>query len=543
VAGRDLSQAQRILRGLLDERPETTQRLRALWALYASGGLDENALIGLLDDRDESIRGWATRLLCDRGNPSAAAIERFTSMAQTDSSPRVRLNLSSAMQRIPLQDRWPLAESLAEAVFDSKDLMLPLMIWYGLEPLAGSNPARAADLCARTKNPLLRNDLARRIVTEDAKTGLTALLPVIQRSPDKVRRDMLSGTLDALRGRKQVPRPEGWGGAFAGLLTTSDPDVLEQTLLLALALGETKAIAALRLSLADRGTPLDIRKRALTALVERRVPGLSQELHTLLDDHSLRGAAIRALAAYQDADTPRTILSRYQTLSESERDDAIATLSARPSWALALLAAVAMKTVPRQDLNATIARQLQALGDPQVAKRLEAVWGTVRPTSTEKTSLMAKYRGILGDDNQPGADPARGRNIFNRTCLQCHRLFDSGGDVGPDLTGSDRANPSYILENVLDPSAAVAHEYTLTNIATTDGRLLSGIIREQNERSFTIQTANERIVLPREDVEALKPSSVSMMPEGQLERLTPQEIRDLFAYLASSKQVPLAGPK
>jgi putative heme-binding domain-containing protein len=151
---------------------------------------------------------------------------------------------------------------------------------------------------------------------------------------------------------------------------------------------------------------------------------------------------------------------------------------------------------------------------------------------------MAKYKELLGADNLP-ADPARGRLVFNRTCLQCHRLFDSGGDVGPDLTGSDRANPSYILENVLDPSAAVAHEYTLTNVATSDGRLLSGIIREQNERSLTIQTANERIVLPREDVEALKPSSVSMMPEGQLERLTPQEIRDLFAYLASSKQVPL----
>jgi putative heme-binding domain-containing protein len=428
-------------------------------------------------------------------------------------------------------------------VIDAKDLMLPLMIWYGLEPLAGSNPTRAAALCARSTNPLLRNYLARRIVTADPKAGLTALLPVIQQSTDHMRRDMLSGTLDSLRGRKQVPRPEGWPGVFAGLLTTRDTDVLEQTLLLALALGESKAIAALRLSLADRGTPLDIRKRALTALVERHVPGLNQELHQLLDDRSLRGAAIRALAAYQDPTTPQTILSRYQSLSESERDDAIATLSARPSWALALLAAVATKTVPRQDLNATIARQLQALGDPQVGKRLETVWGTVRPTSTEKASLLAKYRGILSNDNQPAADPTRGRLIFNRACLQCHRLFDSGGDVGPDLTGSDRANPSYILENVLDPSAAVAHEYTLTNIATTDGRLLSGIIREQNERSLTIQTANERIVLPREDVEALKPSSVSMMPEGQLERLAPQEIRDLFAYLASSKQVPLAGPK
>ncbi len=76
-------------------------------------------------------------------------------------------------------------------------------------------------------------------------------------------------------------------------------------------------------------------------------------------------------------------------------------------------------------------------------------------------------------------------------------------------------------------------------VATTDGRFVSGIIREQNDRSITIQTANERIILPREDIEEIKPSTVSMMPEGQLERLTPQEVRDLFAYLAASRQVPL----
>ena len=226
-------------------------------------------------------------------------------------------------------------------------------------------------------------------------------------------------------------------------------------------------------------------------------------------------------------------------LTETERDDAIATLSARPLWALALLDAVANKHVPRRDLNTTAARQLLALGDEKVRSRLEAVWGSIRATSNEKAPLIARYKELLASNQSPAADTGRGRMVFNRTCHQCHRLFDSGGDVGPDLTGSDRANPDYILENVLDPSAAVAREYTLTNIATTDGRLVSGIIREQNDRSLTVQTANERIILSREDVEEVRPTAVSMMPEGQLERLTPQEIRDLFAYLAASGQVTL----
>ena len=137
----------------------------------------------------------------------------------------------------------------------------------------------------------------------------------------------------------------------------------------------------------------------------------------------------------------------------------------------------------------------------------------------------------------PSADPSRGRAVFNRTCFSCHKLFDSGGDVGPELTGSDRANADYILENVLDPSAIVSRDFTLTSIATADGRLISGIIREQTDASLVIQTANERVVVPREDVEAIKSSHTSMMPEGLLDPLSPGEIRDLFAYLASSKQV------
>jgi putative heme-binding domain-containing protein len=86
----------------------------------------------------------------------------------------------------------------------------------------------------------------------------------------------------------------------------------------------------------------------------------------------------------------------------------------------------------------------------------------------------------------------------------------------------------------------VSRDYTLTSVATTDGRLVSGIIREQTLTSLVIQTANERVVLPRDDVEAIKPSTTSMMPEGLLDPLSPREVRDLFSYLGSTKQLPLA---
>jgi putative membrane-bound dehydrogenase-like protein len=537
AAGVDLSAAHRVLMPILQNHPDVTRRLRALWALRSSGGLSDASLLGLLDDRDESIRGWAVRLLGDHDQPSPEVLARYVKQARLESSPRVQLSLASMLQRVPAKDRWPLAEAMAETAIDPNDPMLPLMVWYGIEPLGGADPARAAALAERSTLPLLRTYIARRAMAVDADTGLAAFLRVLERSTDVVRRDLLAGILDAFRGRKLVPKPDGWPATYSRLLLTRDPEVLERTLLLALDLGDPKAIQTSRAVVADRRSPTELRQRALAALVERRVPGLPQELLTLLDDRSFRGPAIRALAAYDEAATPPAILSRYRALTESERDDAIATLSARPAWALALLDAIANHSVPRRDLNATAARQLLALQDAGVRTRLEAVWGSVRETSKEKASLIQKYKELLTANQSPPADTARGRLVFNRTCLQCHRLFDSGGDVGPDLTGSDRANPDYILENVLDPSAAVAREYTVTNVATTDGRLVSGIIREQNDRSLTIQTANERVILPREDIEDIKPSNLSMMPEGQLERLTPLEIRDLFAYLAASVQV------
>ena len=309
--------------------------------------------------------------------------------------------------------------------------------------------------------------------------------------------------------------------------------------MLALDFEEPNAIAILRGMVKNPDSPREIRHRALSALVERRVPGIAPDLQALLDDPVMRGQALRALAAYDDPATPEIVLRHYVKLSESEREDAIATLAAPPAWALALLASVGHGLVPRRDINVTTARQLQAMGDQRISEQLETVWGKIQPTSKEKASLIAKYKAMLASDQSPPGNQSRGRAVFNRTCLACHRLYDAGGDVGPDLTGSDRATADYILENVLDPSAAVSRDYALINVATTDGRIISGIIREQNTSALVVQTANERLVLPREDLEAIKPSTISMMPEGQLERLSPQEIRDLFAYLASTKQVPL----
>ena len=125
------------------------------------------------------------------------------------------------------------------------------------------------------------------------------------------------GTHDALRGRKHIARPDGWPDALAGLLARPDLTVVEQALLLALDLDDPKAAPVLRGIVRDRETPLDMRQRALSALVERRVPGLVPDLHGLVDDSTLRGPVLRALAAYDDPATPEIILEPLRQVHRS----------------------------------------------------------------------------------------------------------------------------------------------------------------------------------------------------------------------------------
>ena len=179
-----------------------------------------------------------------------------------------------------------------------------------------------------------------------------------------------------------------------------------------------------------------------------------------------------------------------------------------------------------------------ALGDEKVRTRLEAVWGSIRPTSNEKTSLITKYKNLLASDQHPAGDPGRGPLVFKRTCNQCHKLFDSGGEVGLDLTGSDRANSDYILENVLDPAPRSLGN-TPSPASPPRTAALSPVSSASKMAGQSPSRPPRADHPPAEDIEEIKPSTVSMMPEGQLERLTPQEVRDLFAYLAASRQVQL----
>ena len=111
------------------------------------------------------------------------------------------------------------------------------------------------------------------------------------------------------------------------------------------------------------------------------------------------------------------------------------------------------------------------------------VWGSIRPTSKDKTKLLARYLALTPPDALKKADRSHGRFIFAHTCAKCHTLFDAGGKIGPDLTGSQRVIPEYVLTKVLDPSAVVAKDYQMTIFTMNDGRVINGIVKQEKIRS------------------------------------------------------------
>ena len=129
--------------------------------------------------------------------------------------------------------------------------------------------------------------------------------------------------------------------------------------------------------------------------------------------------------------------------------------------------------------------------------------------------------------------------VFNRVCASCHRLHGEGGSIGPDLTGSGRDNLDYLLENIVDPAAMVTADFRMVVVAMNDGRVLNGLVKAQTARTLTLQTQTEAMVLDRSEIEEVKPSSSSLMPDGLIDTLKPDEIRDLIGYLAHPAQVPL----
>lgn len=370
--------------------------------------------------------------------------------------------------------------------------------------------------------------------------ALGALVGVLKESDDAgFQLDVLKGISAALKGQRNLKPPEGWDAVAAWLGESPNAEVRQLARALSLTFGSKVALHALREVLADGKAKLPERRKALSALVAARDVKLPEVLRGLLREKKLRREALRGLGAFEDAKTSAAILKIYTKLDTTGKRDALTTLASRVSFSKALMAAVAQGVVKANELPADIVRHLRAHGVKDINETLDKVWGVSRSTPPAKLAEIAKYKKLLeAKVNRPDNLP-RGRALFQRTCAQCHKLYGEGGEIGPDITGSNRNNLDYLLTNMIDPNAEIPNDYRTTILRTKDNRVLVGVIRRSEGPSVTIATPAEVVTVAKLDVAAIDPQNFSMMPEGLVLALKVDELRDLVAYLRGSRQLPL----
>jgi putative membrane-bound dehydrogenase-like protein len=527
------------------------QRLRALWTLHVTTGLDARTVLENLRSPDEYVRAWTiqlafesrenlARLVREARDQELRADPSIYQLAESDPSPVVRLYLAAAAQRAPEEVRARLVRALLQRSEDAGDHNIPLMLWFAMDPLAADYPEETLTAAFETKLPRILNFTTRRVAAIGTTQARDLVVQKIGSANDAAKQlDMLHGLAAALRGQRSVTMPAGWKAIETRLGNSSNAELRTIVQTLSLTFGSQEALAALRGTLTDKTATVAARRSALDSLVSVRDPELPPVLQKLLTDRDLRGPALRALGGYNDPKTPDALLGAYTTFEPAHKRDALNTLASRPAFAKPLLDAVAANKLPSQDLSADIVRQLRNHKDPEIQQHVATLYGAVRESSADAKAEIERYRRIYrAGGSQPG-DASKGRAVYNKVCAQCHILFDYGGTVGPDITGAARFDLNYLLENIIDPNAVIPNDYRTTEIETTDDRSIVGILKKQDDNSVTIQTANEVLVIPRNEIESIRQTELSMMPEGLLATLTDQEVRDLIYYLTRVGQVPL----
>ncbi len=522
---------------LFEKSAAVPTKLRALWALHVTGNLPADRALALLDHEAPHVRAWAIQILGEDRAPGAAALAKFAALAKLDPSPVVRLYLASALQRVPLADRWAIGAALARHGEDADDHNLPKLLWFGLEPLVPADPARALALAAGSALPQITQFVARRAAAEKQNAPVVA---VLGRAGPAARRALLEGLRDGLKafGRGDTAAPDNWPAAAA--LLARDPDQATRDLATEVGrlFGDARAAAAQLAALRDAATPVAQRREILQAFARDSFPGALPAVLALLDDAALRRDAIAALAAFDDARIGPELLRRYAGLGAAEKSEAILTLAARQSTGRQLFAALRDGAVPRREVSAFAARQLRRV----VGSAFADFWRPLTQPPEAKRTELAKLQALLTEETLAKANVPAGRGVFARTCAPCHTLYGEGGKIGPDLTGSNRANLDYILNEILNPSEVIQAGYELVTLTTRDGRTLAGNLAAEDDRQVTLRMIGQDSVVAKAEIVSREVSPVSMMPDGLLQTLTSDETRDLIAYLRTTAQVPLPKP-
>jgi putative heme-binding domain-containing protein len=518
--------------------PDNGRSLDVLWTLFALGEANDETLVAALDRFRPDVVRWAVRLAGDKAgtSPSAGVLAEMLHLAEQSTNPHVRSQLASTARRIAPRDGLDIVKAMVEAdlAADREDPHIPLLLWWAMEANAVPHrdlvvPAQADPWLWRTKlgDAVLLPRLARRYAAEPSPENQASLVRLLDAAPgDAVRGLLLAGAKEAFGGADLAPLSPA---LLAWFKRSGDVE-------LALRAGDSSAAAAALGVAADEKEDKVRRVRLIGALGhagESTGPALLTIARTT-KQKDVRRAAIAALPRFESPALADGLVGLYPKLGTDAdlKSATVAALLARPAWAAALARAVAAGTIPKADVGPADVERLRQFDDPAVAPLVEQAFGkAVRATGAEKLREVERVKRLV---TTGVGDAAAGKALFAARCAACHTLFGEGGKVGPDLTGYDRRNVNDMVTNVVDPSAYIREEFAAFRVKTKAGEAYVGLIVERaGDRLTVADAAGQRTTVARADVADERALTTSLMPEGLLDGLRDQEVRDLYRYLSA----------
>lgn len=520
-----------------DNNPDDA--LQALWAAAGCGFFDDALALSLISHSDEHVRTWAVRLCGDRRSVSSESAAALAKMAQQDASVIVRSQLAATAGRLPGKDGLPILFALLDRGLDRDDPCVPWQIWWSLV----EHSTKERELILRTmsdqkkwqkssyRDDLLR--LVRRYSAEATADGYASCLTLLKSSEEIAADQALQAALQGLRERpsaERLPVTDDLKSWCESYWKQRPDNELRLRVALECESGSAKEYLLSQLKGDQPGDSLQSSLKISEDYGDQTFVSVQLQLAVHHKDDSVRSAALKALRRFVTPEVTSPILEAYSSMSMPLQSVAREVLFRHPDSVLAFLELVDQKTIKAASVPLEELRALALFGNPEIDQLVRRHWGNLSPGTPEEK--LADIRRFNNDLRAASGDAANGRLVFRKQCASCHRMDGEGIAIGPDISGTVRGDTQSLLTNLVDPGSFIRMEYLTYVIVTQSGSVLSGLIAEQDAASLTlVDGKNQRTRISRDQIEEMTESTTSLMPEKLLEPLSPQELRDLFAYL------------
>lgn len=526
--------------------------LEAFWAIVLSGGLTDSIAVAGLQHPDPFVRMWAVRLLGDAHTVSPVAEIEIIKLAGQETHPEVRSQLAATAKRVSGPLAIAIVRSLLKGHDDVDDADIPLQIWWALESKAVSDRNEIVTLFKDNKiwsnQAVVRTILERlmqRWIMQGGADNYAACAELLKLAPSAAKaKPLMDGIQEGLRGRDVTELSP----ALVNALKRFKSAYGNESLAIALRQGQRSAVEKAFKIIADNKADVGERLLYIRMFGETNQPEAIPVMLKLIESNkssgAIRQACLKALSRYDDPEIGLRVTKAYPDILRAEPDvryAALSLLALRTTWATELLNAIDRQprpgekfiahTIDKGDVPYEIARHLIFLNDPTLSATVTKLWPGIRlASSTEINNRINEISKILKSGS---GNSQEGHMIFKSRCGACHRLFGEGASIGPDLTGYDRKNINDMLTHIVDPNTYIREGYTTYHIKTTDKRSLVGTLKSKHGSTITIQQFDgELIILGMHQVEEMVEQKESIMPEGLLNGLTDQQIRNIISYIS-----------